>query len=100
MNLIQTPITIALDACVFFRFCEEGVIDIPSNANNSMNHAVLLVGFDYDDEGVYWIIQNSWGSDWGDNGFVEFEPYPVKAYYFANNMGNILQNYTHLLMIK
>lgn len=31
-------------------------------------HAVSLVGFN--DEGRYWIVRNSWGSDWGEEGFV------------------------------
>ncbi len=31
-------------------------------------HAVSLVGFN--DQGRYWIVRNSWGSDWGENGFV------------------------------
>ena len=30
----------------------------------------MLVGFDKDSEGEHWIIQNSWGSEWGDKGFV------------------------------
>jgi C1A family cysteine protease len=31
-------------------------------------HAVSLVGFN--DEGRYWIVRNSWGNDWGENGFI------------------------------
>ncbi len=31
-------------------------------------HAVSLVGFN--DEGRYWIVRNSWGADWGENGFI------------------------------
>jgi hypothetical protein len=36
-----------------------------SGVNN--NHSVLLVG--YNDEGGYWILQNSWGTEWGMDGF-------------------------------
>lgn len=31
-------------------------------------HAISIVGFN--DEGRYWIIRNSWGTDWGENGFA------------------------------
>jgi hypothetical protein len=30
-------------------------------------HAVSIVG--YNDAGRYWIVRNSWGEDWGENGF-------------------------------
>ena len=65
------PVAIALDAnSFFFRFYESGVIDLPSEYSYGLNHAVMLVGFDKDSEGEHWIIQNSWGSEWGDKGFV------------------------------
>ena len=71
-SLQNGPITIALDANSFiFRFYKSGVIDIPSNMSEEINHAVLLTGYDQDENGTYWIIQNSWGKDWGDNGFVK-----------------------------
>ena len=54
----------------YFQFYKEGVIDIPSNHSQNLNHAVLLVGVDSDENGLHWIIQNSWGSKWGDNGFA------------------------------
>jgi len=77
INVIQTPISIALDANnIFFRFYKEGVIDINQNRTGVLNHAVLLVGFDYDDNGMYWIIQNSWGPEWGDRGFCKIRAVP------------------------
>ena len=70
-SLKNGPIAIALDAnSFFFRFYESGVIDLPSEYSYGLNHAVMLVGFDKDEKGEHWIIQNSWGKDWGDNGFV------------------------------
>ena len=61
---------------MFFRFYKEGVIDVPRNMSRELNHAVLLVGYDYDDNGMYWIIQNSWGKEWGDNGFCKLRARP------------------------
>ena len=70
-SLEKGPIAIALDAnSFFFRFYESGVIDLPSEYSYGLNHAVMLVGWDTDSEGEHWIIQNSWGSGWGDKGLV------------------------------
>ena len=71
-SLQKGPVAIALDASPFvFRFYKDGVIDIPTKPNSNINHAVLLTGYDRDVNGTYWIIQNSWGEKWGDNGFAK-----------------------------
>lgn len=72
ISLTKSPMAIGLDANNFyFRFYQSGVIDVPSNFSKAMNHAVLLVGYDKDDKGYYWIIQNSWGKSWGEDGFCK-----------------------------
>jgi KDEL-tailed cysteine endopeptidase len=71
-SLQNGPVALALDASPFvFRFYKEGVIDIPSSQSSNINHAVLLTGYDRDVNGTYWIIQNSWGEKWGDNGYAK-----------------------------
>lgn len=43
------------------------------------NHAVTLVGWD-DADGGYWIIKNSWGAAWGEQGYMRLR-------YGANQIG-------------
>ena len=37
--------------------------------DSGINHAVVIVG--YDDAGGYWIVKNSWGTGWGDQGYFK-----------------------------
>jgi len=39
--------------------------------NIDINHVVQLVGYGTDDkEGDYWLVRNSWGSSWGEDGYI------------------------------
>jgi len=40
-----------------------------------INHAVLLVGYDHDDElnQDYWLVRNSWDTLWGEKGYFRYK---------------------------
>merc|ERR1711956_192312 len=41
------------------------------NGNMVVNHAVTLVGYGTDAaEGDFWLVKNSWGSSWGEGGYI------------------------------
>lgn len=40
-------------------------------------HAVLIVG--YDDAGQYFIVKNSWGADWGEDGYARISYSEIQA---------------------
>jgi len=47
----------------------------PHTCRNKANHAILVAGYGHDEaSGLdYWLIKNSWGSGWGDNGYIKLK---------------------------
>jgi len=41
--------------------------------STTVDHAVSAVGFGNQDGVEYWIIRNSWGSNWGENGYIRIK---------------------------
>merc|ERR1712038_2144866 len=68
------PLSVAVAASAW-SFYGGGVIDgCDYDKNIEINHAVQLVGYGTDaSEGDYWIIRNSWGPGWGENGFMRLK---------------------------
>jgi len=69
--LIATgPLSAALNAGSMQLY--KGGIDDPQGCLGGMflDHAVAIVGYGASSNGTdYWIIKNSWGADWGENGY-------------------------------
>ena len=63
----KAPVSVAVEAdSAVFQMYKSGVVDSDA-CGTSLNHGVLAVG--YTDE--YWIVKNSWGEKWGDNGYIK-----------------------------
>uniref|UniRef100_A0A3Q3JBG7 Cathepsin 12 n=1 Tax=Monopterus albus TaxID=43700 RepID=A0A3Q3JBG7_MONAL len=65
------PVTVAVDADhPSFLFYSSGIYDEPNCNSNNLSHAVLLVGYGSEGGQDYWIIKNSWGTNWGEGGYM------------------------------
>ncbi|XP_053717615.1 procathepsin L [Synchiropus splendidus] len=65
------PITVGVDADhPSFLFYNSGIYEEPNCNPNNLSHAVLLVGYGSEGGKDYWIIKNSWGSAWGEGGYM------------------------------
>ncbi|AAQ21608.1 cathepsin [Cryptophlebia leucotreta granulovirus] len=69
--VVNGPISVAIDVSDVINY-KSGIADICEN-NNGLNHAVLLVGYGEYDEVPYWILKNSWGIEWGEDGFFRIQ---------------------------
>jgi hypothetical protein len=66
------PVSIGIEAdSMAFQMYTSGVFN-DKNCGTNIDHGVLLVGYGGDDEEQnYWIVKNSWGDSWGENGFIK-----------------------------
>ncbi len=71
---IQTygPIAVTIYANDLFQCYVGGVFN--AHEDGSSNHAVVLVGWDdTQGESGIWFLRNSWGTGWGENGYMRIE---------------------------
>ena len=71
----EGPLLVAVYANSAWSYYYSGVFSgcSPSDPSDMdyLNHAVLLYGWDLDGN---WLIKNSWGTDWGEKGFMRIAP--------------------------
>jgi len=65
------PVSVAFEVVLGFKDYKEGVYSstVCKNSARDVNHAVVVVGYSSEARIPYWIVKNSWGAEWGDEGY-------------------------------
>ena len=67
------PISVAIDAEEDFQFYSSGIFTSETCSETALDHAVTVVGYGKTSNGTsYYIIKNSWNTDWGQDGYMYF----------------------------
>jgi len=65
-----TPVAIAVEAdSETFQFYSSGVFN-DALCGTTLDHAMMIVGYNTNANGKYWIVKNSWGQTWGQRGYM------------------------------
>lgn len=67
------PLVVSFEPKEDFMYYKEGVYKSGAEKLHQeweqVDHAVLLIGYGEDQSQAYWSLQNSWGTDWGEDGY-------------------------------
>ncbi|KAI7738545.1 LOW QUALITY PROTEIN: hypothetical protein M8C21_032893 [Ambrosia artemisiifolia] len=66
------PITVSIEASSLdFQFYDSGIFS--GSCGTDLDHGVVVVGYGTEDGKDYWIVRNSWGVEWGEQGYIRIE---------------------------
>jgi len=66
-----SPLSVCCDASNWQNY--QGGVLTSDQCTTNIDHAIQATGYNGNSNPAYWIIRNSWGSDWGLSGFIWLE---------------------------
>ena len=71
--LNSQPVSVAVEADeAAFQFYHTGVVTV--GCGDQLDHGVLAVGYGTENGQDYFLVKNSWGPSWGDQGYLKIAP--------------------------
>jgi len=68
------PLAVSVDASLWHSYRGGVFAGCSFNQNIGLNHVVQLAGYGTDAaDGDYWLVRNSWGSSWGEAGYIRLQ---------------------------
>lgn len=65
----KAPVSVAIEVQRDFMSYKTGIYT-NARCGSALNHGVLAAGFVIDDKNNYFIVKNSWGTAWGEQGYI------------------------------
>lgn len=82
------PLSVNVDASTWHLYTG-GIYNGCVGPNLDINHVVQAVGYGVDsNNNQYWLVRNSWGTSWGESGYIRLYRGPLETCYVDNTPGD------------
>ncbi|KAI9071801.1 hypothetical protein K1719_046233 [Acacia pycnantha] len=70
--VVNQPVSVAIDASGSdFQFYKSGIFT--GSCGTELDHGVTAIGYGVSDNTEYWLVKNSWGTEWGEEGYIRMQ---------------------------
>ena len=68
----KNPVVVAIEADTrYFQSYSSGILTDATKCGKTLDHAVEIVSYNSENGVDYWVVRNSWGESWGEQGYVK-----------------------------